>query len=164
LKIEDGAIRDQELQPLAAAWAAISEERAIEFSRSMQAPSGSFISYPGGSVRPPSRDSLAQLLEEASLSAIQEFIPPGQLSLGTEVRIKHLSPTPLGRKVVAHAILKEVNKNLLIFLVDAYDEKEKVAEGERIVEILPCLLLSSELDEDDKDIFEAINPAPADSF
>ena len=73
---------------------------------------------------------LVQLMEAAAIKAIQEFIPPDQLSLGTHVKIKHLSPTPLGMKVVAHAILKEVNKNRLIFLVDAYDEMEKVAEGE----------------------------------
>ena len=73
---------------------------------------------------------LIQLMEAAAIKAIQEFIPSDQLSLGTHVKIKHLSPTPLGMKVFAHAILKEVNKNRLIFLVDAYDEMEKVAEGE----------------------------------
>jgi len=73
---------------------------------------------------------LIQLMEAAAIKAIQEFIPSDQLSLGTHVKIKHLSPTPLGMKVIAHAILKEVNKNRLIFLVDAYDEMEKVAEGE----------------------------------
>jgi len=73
---------------------------------------------------------LVQLMEAAAIKAIQEFIPSDQLSLGTHVKIKHLSPTPLGMKVIAHAILKEVNKNRLIFLVDAYDEVEKVAEGE----------------------------------
>lgn len=33
-------------------------------------------------------------------------------------------------KVIANALLKGVNKNRFFFLVDAYDEKEKVAEGE----------------------------------
>jgi predicted thioesterase len=33
-------------------------------------------------------------------------------------------------KVVAHALLTTVDKNRLLFLVDAYDEREKVAEGE----------------------------------
>ena len=73
---------------------------------------------------------LIQLMEAAAIKAIQEFIPADQWSLGTHVKIKHLSPTPLGMKVIAHAILKEVNKNRLIFLVNAYDEMEKVAEGE----------------------------------
>jgi fluoroacetyl-CoA thioesterase len=73
---------------------------------------------------------LIQLLETAAIEAIHEFIPTDQVSLGTELKIKHLSPTPLGMKVTAHALLKGVEKKRLFFLVDAYDEKEKVAEGE----------------------------------
>lgn len=73
---------------------------------------------------------LIQLLEAAAIQAIQEYLPSDQLSLGTQVRMKHLSATPLGMKVTAHALLKEVDKNRLIFVVDAYDEINKVAEGE----------------------------------
>ena len=73
---------------------------------------------------------LIQLLESAAIEAIHDFIPTDQVSLGTEVKIKHLSATPLGMKVTAHALLKGVEKSRLFFLVDAYDEKEKVAEGE----------------------------------
>ena len=73
---------------------------------------------------------LVQLLEAAAINAIQDFIPTNQVSLGTEVKIKHLSATPLGMKVTANALLKRIDKNRLFFLVDAFDEKEKVAEGE----------------------------------
>jgi fluoroacetyl-CoA thioesterase len=73
---------------------------------------------------------LIQLLETAAIEAIHEFIRTDQVSLGTEVKIKHLSATPPGMKVTAHALLKGVEKSRLFFLVDAYDEKEKVAEGE----------------------------------
>jgi predicted thioesterase len=73
---------------------------------------------------------LVQLLEEAAIQAIKDCIPSDQMSLGAFVKIKHLSPTPLGMKVTAHALLREVDKNRLLFVVDAYDEVEKVAEGE----------------------------------
>jgi len=73
---------------------------------------------------------LIQLLETAAIQAIQDYMASDQLSLGTQVKIKHLSPTPLGMKVTAHALLREVDNNRLFFLVDAYDEKDKVAEGE----------------------------------
>jgi len=73
---------------------------------------------------------LIHLLEAAAIEAIQDFIPTDQVSLGTEVKIKHLSATPLGMKVTANALLKGVDKNRLFFFVDAYDETEKVAEGE----------------------------------
>jgi predicted thioesterase len=73
---------------------------------------------------------LIQLLEVAAIDAIQDFIPTDQVSLGIEVKIKHLAATPLGMKVTARALLKNVEKKRLFFLVTAYDEKEKVAEGE----------------------------------
>ncbi len=73
---------------------------------------------------------LIQLLETAAIEAIRDHLPDDQVSLGTEIRIRHLSATPLGMKVTANALLKGVEKNRLCFLVDAYDEKEKVAEGD----------------------------------
>jgi len=73
---------------------------------------------------------LIQLLETAAIEAIRDHMPKDQVSLGAEIRIRHLSATPLGMKVTANALLKGVEKNRLHFLVDAYDEKEKVAEGD----------------------------------
>jgi fluoroacetyl-CoA thioesterase len=73
---------------------------------------------------------LIQLLEAAAIEAIRDHMPRDQVSLGTEISIRHLSATPVGMKVTANALLKGVEKNRLHFLVDAYDEKEKVAEGD----------------------------------
>ncbi len=73
---------------------------------------------------------LIQLLEAAAIEAIRDHLAGDQVSLGTEFRIRHLSATPLGMKVTANALLKGVEGNRLHFLVTAYDEKEKVAEGE----------------------------------
>jgi fluoroacetyl-CoA thioesterase len=84
----------------------------------------------GVTVRVLSTPRLIQLLEEAAVDAIREFLGPDQMSLGSLVKIKHLSPTPLGMRVTAHAILKEVDDRRLLFWVDAHDELEKVAEGE----------------------------------
>ena len=80
---------------------------------------------------------LVQLLEAAAVKAIEGFLPPDTVSLGTQVRMKHLAATPLGMKVRAHALLKSVEKNRLLFLVDAHDEVEKVAEGEHERVIVP---------------------------
>jgi len=80
---------------------------------------------------------LIQLLEAAAIEAIRDYMPSDQLSLGTEVKIRHLSPTTRGMKVIAHALLKKIDKNRLFFLVDAYDEREKVAEGEHERILIP---------------------------
>jgi fluoroacetyl-CoA thioesterase len=73
---------------------------------------------------------LIQLLESAAVEAIQGFIGPDQISLGTLVKIRHLAATPLGMRVTAHSVLKEVDDRRLLFWIDAHDELEKVAEGE----------------------------------
>ena len=73
---------------------------------------------------------LIQLLEAAALEAIEGFLLPGQITLGSLLKIRHLSPTPLGMRVMAHAVLKEVDDRRLLFWVDANDELEKIAEGE----------------------------------
>lgn len=92
---------------------------------------GDLVSHPGGvRVGVLSTPRLIQHQEEAAVDAIAPSLPPGQLSLGTEVRIRHLAATPQGAKVTAHGLLKSVEKNRLLFVVDAHDEREKVAEGE----------------------------------
>jgi predicted thioesterase len=73
---------------------------------------------------------LIELLEAAAIEAIEGFLLPGQITLGSLLKIRHLSPTPLGMRVTAHAVLKEVDEKRLLFWVDAHDELEKIAEGE----------------------------------
>ena len=73
---------------------------------------------------------LIQLLESAAVAAIQGFVRPDQISLGTLVKVRHLAATPLGMRVTAHSVLKEVDDRRLVFWIDAHDELEKVAEGE----------------------------------
>lgn len=70
------------------------------------------------------------LMELASRNAIKECLPEGKMTVGTFIRIRHLAATPLGSKVRAEAHLKAIDGRKLIFNVAAYDEFEKIAEGE----------------------------------
>lgn len=89
------------------------------------------VSHAGGvSADVLSTPRLIQLMESAAVKAVEAYLLPDQLTLGTRVDIRHLAATPVGMKVTAHALLKATEKNRLYFVVDAYDEQEKVAEGE----------------------------------
>jgi len=106
------------------------------------------VSHLGGvSLDVLSTPRLIQLLEAAAIEAIKECIPDQQVSLGTRVNIRHLSATPLGMKVTAHALLTSVEKNRLLFVVDAYDQKEKVAEGEHERILVPLVRFLQKLEE-----------------
>ena len=69
-------------------------------------------------------------LEEAAIRAVQPYLEAGQGSVGTMVSMKHLAATPAGMTVRATATVTEVDGRRIRFSVEAYDEKEKIAEGE----------------------------------
>ena len=70
------------------------------------------------------------LMELAARNAIKNCLPEGSMTVGTFVKIKHMGAVPLGSKVYAQASLKKVEGRTLFFDVSAYDEFEKIAEGE----------------------------------
>jgi fluoroacetyl-CoA thioesterase len=72
---------------------------------------------------------LVSLMDNAAIDAVKKFLPPGFITVGTSITIKHLAPTPEGMAVTAQAELKEIYQNSLSFEVTAYDEVEKIGEG-----------------------------------
>ena len=69
------------------------------------------------------------LLEDAAGAVMRPHYPPGGGSVGTMVEMKHLAATPVGMKVRARATLLESDGKRYLFSVEAWDEKEKIAEG-----------------------------------
>jgi fluoroacetyl-CoA thioesterase len=69
------------------------------------------------------------LLEDAAGAVLRPHLPPGGGSVGTMVEMKHLAATPVGMKVRAKATLLESDGKRYLFTVEAWDEKEKIAEG-----------------------------------
>lgn len=69
-------------------------------------------------------------MELAARIAIEGRLPEGTITVGTMVKVKHLAAAPLGSVVRAEGYLKGVEGRKLIFDVVAYDEFEKISEGE----------------------------------
>lgn len=88
----------------------------------------SFLGNLGAEVL--STPRLISLLEEAARAAIGPHIPEGSMTVGTMVRVKHLAATPPRAWVRATASVKEIDGRRLVFDVVAYDDFEKIAEGE----------------------------------
>ncbi|MFA6621393.1 MAG: thioesterase family protein [Candidatus Caldatribacteriota bacterium] len=73
---------------------------------------------------------LVSLMDNAAIEAVKKKLPAGYITVGSSISIKHLAPTPEGMTVTAEAELKDIFKNRLIFHVTAFDEIEKIGEGE----------------------------------
>ncbi len=77
------------------------------------------------------------LLEQAAGAVIHPHLPAGAGTVGTLVEMKHLAATPVGMKVRAKATLLETDGRRFLFSVEAWDEKEKIAEGRHERFIVP---------------------------
>jgi len=73
---------------------------------------------------------LVSLMETTAHAAVIPFLEPGQSGVGAMVHIRHLAATPVGMQVRIRVELMEVQGRKLLFKVEAWDEVEKIAEGE----------------------------------
>jgi predicted thioesterase len=77
-----------------------------------------------------STPSMTQFVEMTAQALAAPHLKPGQGQVGTMVSIRHLAPTPLGKKVRADAELVAIDRRKLTFKVKVYDDVEQVGEAE----------------------------------
>ena len=82
-----------------------------------------------------STPAMTQLVESTANQLAAPHLKPGQGQVGTVVTVRHLGPTPMGKKVRAEAELVAIDRRKLAFKVKVYDDVEQVgdAEHERFV-------------------------------
>lgn len=68
-------------------------------------------------------------METAANEAVRQYLPPGWATVGSEVNVRHLAPTPVGRTLTATARVMEVSGRSLLFAVEAHDGVRKVGDG-----------------------------------
>lgn len=73
--------------------------------------------------------ALVALLERAAVTAIRRALQPGEESVGVMVNVRHLAPTPLGKRVRAEATVTSIDGRRITFDVRASDAVAVIAEG-----------------------------------
>ena len=68
-------------------------------------------------------------MELASADAIKPCLEPGWITVGTEVDVRHLAATPVGAPVRTTARVIAVERRLIRFEVEAFDDKRRIGEG-----------------------------------
>ena len=78
---------------------------------------------------------MINLFEAAALAAIESLLPPGHQSLGTILNVRHVAATPVGMRVVAAAVVEEIDGRTVHFRLEARDERDLIGDGthERVV-------------------------------
>jgi fluoroacetyl-CoA thioesterase len=72
---------------------------------------------------------MINLIEAASLAAVEHLLPPGHQSLGTQLDVSHVAATPVGLRVTATAEVTGMEGRTITFRVEARDEVELIGGG-----------------------------------
>ena len=83
-----------------------------------------------GNVAVLATPEVVRLMEKAAVAAVDHLLPDGYRTVGVAVNARHLAATPVGMTVRAQAELVAVEGRKLTFRVAAFDEMEKIGEGE----------------------------------
>jgi fluoroacetyl-CoA thioesterase len=68
-------------------------------------------------------------LERTSRNLVLPLLDPGYDSVGTHVNVYHLAATPIGMTVTFRSEVVSVEGRRVNFKLEAFDERERIAEG-----------------------------------
>ena len=80
--------------------------------------------------------SLIWFLEHAAREAVLPFLEPGESTVGLEIEVRHLAPTPTGQKVTCLARIIHVEGTRMSFHLEAHDERELIARGTHRLQVI----------------------------
>jgi predicted thioesterase len=83
-----------------------------------------------GSLSVYATPAMAALVEHTCASKLSELLPENQTSVGVEIRVRHLAPTPVNNVVHIRAEVVSIEENLISFTAQVFDEMELVGEAE----------------------------------
>ena len=76
-----------------------------------------------------STPNLVGLLERTAREAVQPFLEANERTVGVEIELRHLAPTPLGEAVTCTARVIHTEGTQITFQVEACDQHEIIARG-----------------------------------
>jgi fluoroacetyl-CoA thioesterase len=83
----------------------------------------------GGATGILTTPSMIMLMEETAQEVTRPYLPADHTTVGFEISVRHLGPTPLGAEITVTAELLEVDGRKLYWAVSAHHERRKIGEG-----------------------------------
>ncbi|MCD8187881.1 MAG: thioesterase family protein [Ruminococcus sp.] len=87
------------------------------------------VNVGSGSLEVLATPTMTMLMEKAACGCIAPYLEGDETTVGTELSIKHISPTPAGMNVTAEAEVTEINGRGIVFKVSAYDDSGLIGSG-----------------------------------
>lgn len=85
--------------------------------------------YGSGALDVFSTPAMVALMEKTALQLVSSLLPKGKDTVGTQINVKHIKATSIGKRIQSYAKLLEIEGDKLIFKVEAYDEDGLIGTG-----------------------------------
>ena len=82
-----------------------------------------------GSVRVLATPSMILFIEITARTMIEEYLPETHTSVGTQVNVSHLAPSPVGSAIRTVVTLETVEEYKITLTVSAWEGEKKIGEG-----------------------------------
>ncbi|HRZ37130.1 MAG TPA: thioesterase family protein [Candidatus Paceibacterota bacterium] len=79
---------------------------------------------------------LIWFLEHAAREAVLPCLEAGESTVGLEIEVRHVAPTPLGHTVTCAARVIHVDGARITFQVEAHDQTELIARGVHRLQVI----------------------------
>ena len=79
---------------------------------------------------------LLWFLEHAAREAVLPWLEPDESTVGLDLDVRHLAPTPVGHTVTCSARLIQIEGARLTFQLEARDEMELIARGMHKLQVI----------------------------
>ncbi len=87
------------------------------------------IHYGSGLIEVFATPAMIALMEKTAQLSIQNQLPDGFVTVGTEIKVTHSKASPLGAQIKCHTQLMEADGKKLLFKVSAHDGQGTIGEG-----------------------------------
>ena len=85
--------------------------------------------YGSGMVEVFATPAMIALMENTALKTVLPYLADNLNTVGFELNVRHLKPTPVGVVVHCKAVLKEIDGKKLVFDLEAWDDAGTIGKG-----------------------------------
>lgn len=82
-----------------------------------------------GSLKVLATLKMIALMEKSAADLVEKILPEEFTSVGISLNVRHTAPTPIGLKIFAEAVIKEIDERKITFEVSANDERGEIGRG-----------------------------------
>ena len=82
-----------------------------------------------GSLQVYATPAMVAFVEQTCRKLVEPHLPEGMTTVGIAINVRHIAPTPLGSEVSIQVEIVLIEKNVISFQAELWDEMEKIGEA-----------------------------------